>query len=281
MANPVYIILRLLRRFTPHFIARRLLSNDFLPQQILVDGAKRYLNATDNLNILIKGTTIAEIGPGAYNPAALAFLTRGAEKIFLVEPFAKITNIAKLKNRISNMLANINTEPIFRTSIGSFINECSYYGRVKPVNGHAEATSLPNESVDLIVSRSVLEHITNPSAAVKEQMRILKKGGTFIHFIDLRDHVFRWPFEMLTFSKETWEKILTNPKNGAGYQNRLRMDDWLNLFSHSAFTNIKTMVLSTNHKALDRIYSSLNGNFSSKNYETLCITKIMITGTKL
>ncbi|MBL8028958.1 MAG: class I SAM-dependent methyltransferase, partial [Fibrobacteres bacterium] len=154
-------------------------------------------------------------------------------------------------------------------------------GKVKAVKGHAEATSLFNESVDIIVSRSVLEHITNPSAAIREQARILKKGGVFIHFIDLRDHIFKWPFEMLTFSKQTWENSLTNPKNGAGYQNRLRSDDWFSLFSSiNGFTDIKIDVLTENPNAFKSIKGRLDKEFSGKDPETLKAAIIILSGKK-
>jgi len=281
MTNPAYILLRLLRRSTPHFLARRLLSNDFLPPENLVNGAKEYLSSASDLDISIKDMVVAEIGPGAYNPASISFLTRGADKVILVEPYAEIKDVEYLRKRIRFMFEKVCPFPDQMVSINSFLDGAGYKGKVKAVKGHAEATSLPNESVDIVVSRSVLEHITNPAAAIKEQARILKKGGFFFHYIDLRDHIFRWPFEMLTFSKATWENMLTNPKNGAGYQNRLRSDDWLLLFSAvKEFSDLKINVVTTEQNALKRVAQRLDKEFLNKDPEILTAAIIVISGRK-
>jgi SAM-dependent methyltransferase len=42
------------------------------------------------------------------------------------------------------------------------------------------STGLPSDSVDLIMSRSVMEHVSNPAAVVSEFARILRPGGHFI-----------------------------------------------------------------------------------------------------
>lgn len=44
----------------------------------------------------------------------------------------------------------------------------------------AEKMSLPNESVNLVFSNCVIEHIPNNEAVLSEVSRILKKGGAFI-----------------------------------------------------------------------------------------------------
>jgi len=41
-------------------------------------------------------------------------------------------------------------------------------------------TGLPDCSVDVVMARSVMEHVTQPAAAYREMARILKPGGTFV-----------------------------------------------------------------------------------------------------
>ncbi|HVQ40324.1 MAG TPA: methyltransferase domain-containing protein [Pyrinomonadaceae bacterium] len=43
-----------------------------------------------------------------------------------------------------------------------------------------EATDIPNESFDVIVSAEVIEHLENPRAIAREWFRILRPGGTLI-----------------------------------------------------------------------------------------------------
>lgn len=52
----------------------------------------------------------------------------------------------------------------------------------KLVIADASATTLPDSSVDLVVMRYLLQHITDPSSVVREAHRILKPGGYCITF---------------------------------------------------------------------------------------------------
>ncbi len=49
----------------------------------------------------------------------------------------------------------------------------------------AEDLPLLNESVDIVVSRNNLDHVTDPAAVVREVYRILRPGGTFILIVHL------------------------------------------------------------------------------------------------
>ena len=52
----------------------------------------------------------------------------------------------------------------------------------KLVNADASSTTLPSSSVDLVVMRYLLQHITDPSQVLHEAHRILKPGGSCIIF---------------------------------------------------------------------------------------------------
>jgi SAM-dependent methyltransferase len=43
----------------------------------------------------------------------------------------------------------------------------------------SELTGIPDESVDLVISCSVLEHVSDPTALFEEVMRVLRPGGLF------------------------------------------------------------------------------------------------------
>ena len=55
------------------------------------------------------------------------------------------------------------------------------------IRGDLGSLSLKNESVDVVVSRSVLEHIRHPETVYEEIYRVLKPGG---HFIFLTPNLF-------------------------------------------------------------------------------------------
>lgn len=51
---------------------------------------------------------------------------------------------------------------------------------VKYIKGDISTIDLPDNSVDVVISRAVLEHVLDPKAVFKEISRILKPGGSFI-----------------------------------------------------------------------------------------------------
>jgi len=61
------------------------------------------------------------------------------------------------------------------------------HSNIKLIRGDLVNLSLKNESVDIVTSRSVLEHIKNPELVYEEVHRVLKPGG---HFIFLTPNLF-------------------------------------------------------------------------------------------
>jgi|ERR1017187_904236 SAM-dependent methyltransferase len=105
------------------------------------------------------------------------------------------------------------------------------------------ALDLPAESVDVVVSRAVLEHIP-PNVIDRifvESRRVLRPGGLACHFVDNSDH---WQFEdrnisrvnFLRFSDRMFWWTCINPLN---YQNRLRHSEYRELLIKSGFTILR------------------------------------------
>lgn len=98
--------------------------------------------------------------------------------------------------------------------------------------GDARQTGLPANSVDLVYSNSVFEHV--PKQAIfeilQESQRILKPGGLALHNIGCNDHYAFFDrsisfVNFLRFTEEEWR--LWN--NSLQYQNRLRAPQFLDL----------------------------------------------------
>lgn len=51
------------------------------------------------------------------------------------------------------------------------------------VQGDIADTSLPSESVDLVISRALMEHLPDPRAAFAEIHRVLKPGGRYVYLV--------------------------------------------------------------------------------------------------
>ncbi len=100
----------------------------------------------------------------------------------------------------------------------------------------AAASGLPDASVDVVFSNSVLEHV--PTNAIRrimhETRRILRKGGLAIHSVNCGDHYAYFDrgitaANYLTYSQRQWSKW----NNALLYQNRLRPSDFIDLAEQS------------------------------------------------
>ncbi len=82
-------------------------------------------------------------------------------------------------------------------------------------------------SADLVVSNSVLEHVADLDALAGACARVTAEGGLNVHVVDLRDHFFKYPFEMLCYSEQTWSRWL----DASNHLNRLRLRDYRRIFA--------------------------------------------------
>jgi hypothetical protein len=94
----------------------------------------------------------------------------------------------------------------------------------------ATATGLPDDSVDLVFSNSVLEHITPVvlGPMMQESYRLLRTGGLSLHSVNCGDHYAYFdrsitPIHYLRYTERQW-KIWNND---ILYQNRLRAGDFV------------------------------------------------------
>ena len=96
----------------------------------------------------------------------------------------------------------------------------------------ATATGLPDNSVDVVFSNSVLEHVPREIILrmMQETRRILRPGGIAVHSVGCNDHYRHFdktisPVNYLRYSDRQWR--LWN--NDLQYQNRLRPQDFLEI----------------------------------------------------
>ena len=82
------------------------------------------------------------------------------------------------------------------------------------------------EAVDMVLSSSVYEHLDDVEGITGALADLTRPDGLQIHYVDLRDHFFRYPLEMLRFSESTWRTWL-NPSSN---HNRYRLWNYRNAF---------------------------------------------------
>lgn len=102
----------------------------------------------------------------------------------------------------------------------------------------ARSTSLPEASVDCVVSTYTMEHIPEPDlrAILAECLRILKPGGLVLSLIDYQDHYsYRDPaisvYNFLRYSEWQWHWF----NSSLHFQNRLRHSQYQRLFTGAGF----------------------------------------------
>jgi len=109
-----------------------------------------------------------------------------------------------------------------------------HYGIDYRAPADAGATGLPDGSVDLVATTSVLEHVPGEQLArlLRECRRLMHAGSVMSHVIDYSDHYAHsdpaiTPYNFLRFTEEEWRRF--NP--GIHFQNRWRHADHLRLFA--------------------------------------------------
>jgi SAM-dependent methyltransferase len=96
-----------------------------------------------------------------------------------------------------------------------------------------ERLPLPDRSADLVVSKSVMEHVPagQVGALLADVRRVLAPGGAMVHVIDLRDHMWivdddvetgNW-LDALSYSERVFDAMFSGRST---YINRLRAHEW-------------------------------------------------------
>ena len=247
--HPKYMIARFVRHAMPDAMARFLLRRGWiirpgmetrLPEQAL----QRYLEKLAEHQVSLVGQRVLVFGYGGNFSLGCGLLRGGASHVVLSDRFAPpdVDNNRQLLPGYADYLvstpAGIAPRPEFMTVSSADIVEVADQGSLSPV--------------DLVLSNSVFEHLADVDRITQALARLTKPGGAQLHFVDLRDHYFKYPFEMLTFSEKAWRNWL-NPTSNL---NRYRLPDYRRVFEHY-FRKVEITVLERDpdnfHKAENRI----------------------------
>jgi SAM-dependent methyltransferase len=208
------------------------------------------------VKVPVAGATMVEIGSGWYPTLPLCFYLGGARRIHTYDKTrhldltltrwlarhirtAQLPLIASaLDKRESELVEMLNAFEDGLDRTGSIAGATQGV-----IDYHAPAdamqTQLPSESVDIVFSNSVLEHIPKNiiEGLFEEAMRILKPGGIVMHAVNCGDHyAYTDPsitqVNYLQFTEEQW--ALWN--NDFQYQNRLRAKEFVAMAERAGFT---------------------------------------------
>jgi hypothetical protein len=198
----------------------------------------------------LEGAVVLEVGVGWLPIAPMLFFLLGAEKTIGIDRFKlirsdKVAMIAANLSARSDMLKNL--LPVKgeilerRLAILSEIDSLEKLQKNLKFHylapGDARATGLGPNSIDLVFSYGVLEHLSprDLRELSAEQRRILRQKGLVYHWINLQDHYRNIDKSLsgvnfLQYGEKFWATFIDSSIH---YQNRLRKPDYIKLFEAS------------------------------------------------
>jgi SAM-dependent methyltransferase len=183
-----------------------------------------------------------EIGAGSTNSTAYALAARTPVRhVYVHEPFVALQ--ADLDARLleqSAATAGVSPE-LVRSKVARI----------------TDTSALPGASIDLIVSHSVLEHVSDPAQLFRESARLLNPEGAMLHIVDYRDHFFKYPYHFLQFSRGSWQHLLD-----PGDLPRWRLSDHLKLLRDSGFA-VTVQESTRDEAAFDQLRPYLSPDFDA------------------
>lgn len=193
----------------------------YAPDPANLDGACRWAEQVVTLSQEhgrpVDGATVLEIGSGWFPVLPMVMASAGAERVYM-------TDIKRHQD-----------DATFNTT-ASYLRDKGWKLSLAPLRYLApfDPGDIPDQSVDIVVSRTVLEHIRPADlsalfAALRPKMKL---GGLHIHLVDHSDH---WEHRDKSISRA---EFLTRPQwlhdliwNAVGDgENRLRHPDYEPIF---------------------------------------------------
>lgn len=187
---------------------------------------------------LLSDRTILEIGPGDSLASAILGFNLGVKKTYLVDAGRYAIDDISFYKDLALQANYRNNKSIFSQStkdINEFLADCSAVYMTDGVNSLAH---IPDKSVDLIWSHSVLEHIPlyQLDLLLSEMRRIIKDDGYISHNIDFQDHL-SYSLNNLRFSERFWESAAVH--RSGFYTNRVRALSLHEMIEKSGFKIIE------------------------------------------
>ena len=180
------------------------------------------------------GKVCLELGPGDSLASAILAHALGAEAIYLVDvgPFAEtdvavyraiIRDLARQGHSVARLQDVADVPELLARTNATYLTE-----------GLASLRSIPDQSVDIIWSQAVLEHIRvhEVSQVLQEMRRVMTPSGVMSHRIDYKDHL-GGSLNNLRFPGKLWESEFM--ARSGFYTNRIRNSEFLGLIEDAGF----------------------------------------------
>lgn len=269
--NLPYLFPRFFRRLVPHAVMRFLLLRGIMrpgfetrnPQ----GAVQRYLDSLNERGFSLKGKRVLLFGYGGRFDIAFGLLKEGAGHVVLSDKYASPDNLhnqqlfSTEEKYFVATTEGLRPRPEWMTIMDDDIRDLQANGHMKPV--------------DLVLSNSVYEHLDDVEGITRALASLTKPDGLNMHFIDLRDHYFKYPFEMLRFTENTWRRWLNPPSN----HNRYRLWNYRAAFSES-YAEVEVSILFRDDEAFNKLRPHIQPQFISGNQTEDAATKLRVIAAK-
>lgn len=267
--NPIYVLLRLIRRFQPEGLTRFLLRRGLVIRPGLetrepASAVERYCRTLEAHSASLDGKRVLVFGYGGNYAIGAELLRAGAAHVVLLDRFAPPDD---QRNR-----ELVRAYPGYFSLQGSRVKTAEAFLTVI----HADVRNIQTgQKFDLVVSSSVYEHLDDVDGLTSALAALTAPDGIQVHYVDLRDHYFKLPFEMLKFSEGTWKRWL-NPTSNL---NRFRLRDYQSAFGRY-FRDVSISILACDPEAFERARGGIRPEFLTGEDAQDMVTLIEVVASK-
>lgn len=270
--NLPYLIPRLIRHFLPEKLVRTLLLRNIIIHPGLETdnpfaAIKRYADVLAERGLSFQGKRVLVFGYGGRFDIGLGLLKEGAAHVILCDKYAppdEAHNRQTFSSDEEYFLIDdkgLRPRPEWITLLEADIRDVNVTRDMEPV--------------DFVISSSVYEHVDDVEGITRALAGLTKVDGLQIHYVDLRDHFFRYPFEMLRFSESTWRRWL-NPSTN---HNRYRLWEYRNAFK-ACFEQVEIKVLTREEEAFRKLLPRIRPEFVSGRLDEDAVGVIRLIASK-
>ena len=270
--NLPYLIPRLVRHFLPEKLARALLLRNIIIHPGLetdnpLAAVKRYADVLSRRGLSFQGKRVLVFGYGGRFDIGVGLLKEGAGHVILCDKYAPPDEAHNRQMFAADekyfLLENkgLRPRPEWMTLLEADIREVQVPAQLEPV--------------DLVISSSVYEHLDDVEGITRALAGLTKPDGIQIHFVDLRDHFFKYPFEMLRFTEKAWHMWL-NPSTN---HNRYRLWEYRDAFK-ACFEQVEIEVLTREEEAFRKVLPRIRPEFITGNMDEDAVGVILLIASK-
>lgn len=266
--NIKYLVLRFVRHFMPEAVARFLLKHRWIIRPGLESSdptaaVEQYIKTLSNYEKSIIGKRVLVFGYGGRFAVGVELLRQGASHVVLCDHFVltdKERNLELLSDYADYLIAendDVKPRSEFITLLHGDIRDDLIQKQIS--------------EVDYVLSTSVYEHLDDVNGITRALANLTAPDGIQLHFVDLRDHYFKYPFAMFAFSDYIWNNFL-NPTSNL---NRFRLADYREVFD-SYFEKNMIVTLARDISEFNKASSRIRPEFLTGDSSVDSVTLIYV-----